>query len=419
VSKEKKTMKKTAVVLALVLAFALAMMAGCSTTSPAAAGPIGVKTAAATQKSMETELSVAGVIVPSQTITISSKVSGEVTAVNTEAGAAVKAGDELLTIDQKTLATQLEQAQAQLKAAQASATAATKQASATAAAVKAAKGQAAVAKINRDALQKAYDAMKALVDAGAATQAQLDDIQTKLDVAKAQYTAANSGTVNQAKSAAEASASSIDAAQANVEVVQANIKLLQLQLANTSVKTPIGGVVVTRNINVGEMAAAGSPLLTVADTGTLKLKGTVPQEALPLLKVGQEMAVTVDIYPGKSFTGKITLLGPMAVTTGEYFPIEVSLSNDGSLQAGLSAHAAVKVKTDAAVAVPNTAIVKGNSQSYVFLVKDGAVSKRAVTTGLSNNTDTEILSGLNAGEQVAVTNTASLEDGMPVTVAAQ
>ena len=411
-------MKKTPVVLGLIMSLCLVAATGCAPQA-ASTGPIAVKTAAATQKSLETELSVAGVLVPAQTVSISAKLAGEVTAVNADVGAAVKAGDELITIDRKALETQLAQAQAQLKAAQAQAKAATSQASAYNAAIKAAKGQASAAKINRDALQKAYDDLKKLVDSGAATQAQLDEIKTRLDVAKAQYSAASSGGVNQASSAANASANSADAAKANVEVVQAGIQLLQLQLNNASVKSPLNGVVVTRSINVGETAGAGVPLLTVADTGTLKLKGTVPQEALPLLQAGQAMTVSVDIFPGQSFDGKITLLGPMAVATGEYFPIEISLSNDGNLRAGLSAHADVKAQTAAVLTVPTAAIVKGNGQSSVYLIVGGVAKKQAVVTGLSGGADTEILGGLNAGDIVAVSNVRSLDDGMPVAASAQ
>lgn len=402
----------------LSIALGLALVAGgCSAQASATPATPVVQVAAAENRALDTDLSFSGVLVPAQTVSVVGKLSGAVLEVKADVGSVVKAGDVLVTIDTETLKTQLKQAQASVKSAKAQAKASKSQASAADSAVKNVKGQASVAKINRDALQKGYDDLKKLVDAGSATQAQLDDIKAKLDVAKAQYSAASGAAVKQAQSAATAAHDAINATSAAVEVAEASVDMIQIQLDNASVKAPIDGVVLTRTINPGEMAAAGTPLLTVADTNTLKLKGTVAQEALPLLKQGQAMDVAVDIFPGKTFAGEITLIGPMSVTTGEYFPIEVSLKNDGNLRAGLTAGAGIKVKTSANVAIPNAAIVKGGGESYVFVVKDGVAGKRAVTVGLTNGTDTEVLAGLSAGEQVAVSAVSSLTDGMAVTVA--
>jgi len=414
VNEERKVMKKISIALSILLALGLVLVSGCSLQS-ASAGPLTVKTAAAKQESLDTQISVAGVLVPVQTVSVAAKLSGSATAVNVDVGSVVNAGDVLITLDQKTLNTQMQSAQAALIAAQAQATAAASSAKASKSGASAARGNASAAKIARDAAQAAYDALQ---KATPPDPVAIEAAKVKLDIAKAQYSAA-SGTSGQASNGANAATSSIDAANAGVTVAEANIELLQIQLDNTSITAPISGVVVTRSINTGEMAAAGSPLFTIADVSTLKLRGTVPQEALPQLSQGQSMTVSVDIYPGKTYEGKITLIAPMAVATGEYFPIEISLPNDGTLKAGLSAQAVVQAKADAAVAVPTAAIVKGNGQSYVYVIQDGKAVKKVVVTGLTGGGDTEILSGLAVGDQVAVSNVAVLTDGMPVAAQAQ
>ncbi len=125
------------------------------------------------------------------------------------------------------------------------------------------------------------------------------------------------------------------------------------------------------------------------------------------------MDVTVDSFPGQDYKGTVTTLGPIAVSTGEVFPIEVTIKNDGRLMAGLTAHASAAVKASGIV-VPSSAVVQSNGASYVFVIKNGVASKRLVSTGLSSDEGTLILKGLTAGEQVAVTNTDALADNMPV-----
>jgi RND family efflux transporter MFP subunit len=155
-------------------------------------------------------------------------------------------------------------------------------------------------------------------------------------------------------------------------------------------------------------------VMSVVDASSLKLSSTVTQDTLPLLTLGQEMDVVIDSFPSQVYLGSVTTLGPIAVNTGEVFPIEVTIKNDGHLLAGLTAHASANVKTSGII-VPSSAVVQSSGNSYVFVIKDGVASKRLVSTGLKGEKGTLILKGLAAGEQVAVTNTDALADNMTVT----
>ncbi len=154
--------------------------------------------------------------------------------------------------------------------------------------------------------------------------------------------------------------------------------------------------------------------MSVVDASSLKLSSTVTQDLLPLLTLGQEMDVVIDNFPNRVYQGSVTTIGPIAVSTGEVFPIEVTIKNDGHLMAGLAAHASASVKASGIV-VPSSAVVEGSGTSYVFVIKDGVASKRLVSIGPRSDTDALILKGLTAGELVAVTNTNALGDNMPVT----
>jgi HlyD family secretion protein len=312
--------------------------------------------------------------------------SGQVTSMDYNVGDIVKAGDVIIKLETKTLNAQLQQAEASLQSAEAS--------------VQSAKNQAEVAKINLDIVQKSYNDAKVLYDSGASSKSQLDDVANKLELEKKKYENAEGSAKNQA--------------QAAVSTANANINNIRVQMENSVIKSPISGIVVTKSINLGEIASPNITLVTIADTSTLKLKGTVSQELLPLLQIGQEIEVSIDIYPDKTVKGRIENLGPMAVSTGAIFPIEIAIENSGDINAGLSAHAAIGIAQESGVVVPAEAVIRKNGESYVFVIKDNVASKRIVTTGIRSDKEVQILKGLNAGEKVAVTNVNSLSDNRSV-----
>jgi RND family efflux transporter MFP subunit len=361
-------------------------LAGCGSEAAANMNGVSVKTAAAEKHKLQTNVDVAGVLLPVQTVNIASKISGQVTSMGFDVGSSVKVGETLITLETKTLNAQLQQAQSSLQAAEA--------------AVQSAQNQAEQAKINLDTAQKAYDRTKALFDANSVSQSQLEDATSKLQLTQKQYDIASGPAQNQA--------------QAAINTAQANINSINVQLENATITSPINGIITNRNLNPGEVASVGVSLLTIADTSTLKLKGTISQEAVPLLKSGDEVNISIDIYPNKVFKGQISSIGPVAVSTGKYFPIEISISNTGDIKAGLSAHAPISLTTDENIIIPAAAVVQNNGQSYVYVIKDNVASKRTVETGLANDKEIEIIKGLDSGEKVATTNLNSLSDKMPV-----
>ncbi len=344
-----------------------------------------VKTATVEDAGFTQEIT--GTLVPARTVNIFSKLTGQVKSVLADVGDTVQAGRLLLQIDTRELNAQLRQAEAALQVVR-------DQAEQAEIAVE-------TAKINLDLAQKTYDRIKMLADAGAVSQSQFDEAQNKLDLARKQYESAQ-------KQYAIATGSALEQARAAVNTVQ-------VQLSNGEITSPITGVVTNRNINPGEMAAPGVALLTLADTSSLKLQGTVSEALVPLLAVGQKVKVAVTVLPGKIFEGEIAQLGPVAATTGQYFPIEIKIKNPGELKAGMTARAVLRTGGERGIVVPQSAVKTGNGRSYVFVVKpDGTVKKRFVTLGPTNESQAVVVSGLKKGERVAVSNVRMLQDGMKV-----
>lgn len=387
---------------ALLLAGALALAAAGCGARVKANDQVTVKAVAASQGEVVATVEVTGALVPVRTVNVSSKLSGQVKAVKANVGDRVQAGQLLVEIDTRELQAQLQQAEAAVRVVK-------DQAEQARIGMETAQIAIANAKVGLDAAQKYYDRMKALVDAGAAPQSQLDDAQTRLEQAQNGYETAQKQYETAQKQYETASGSGLAQAEAAVNTIKVN-------LSNASITSPISGIVTNRNVNPGEMATPAGPLLTIADTSTLKLQGTIGQEVVPLLAVGQKVTVTVDAMPGREFTGTVTQVGPVAAQTGQRFPVEISLPNQGDLKAGMTARASFKVTSPEGVVIPVAAVRTDNGQNYVFVVKSGTVERRPVTLGLKNDAQVIVLSGLQAGEKVAITNVGALQDKMAVVV---
>lgn len=378
--------KQIKVSLAALLALLLLLtVAGCAGRNENKAE--AVTTAAAENQELETTLELSGVLVPVQTVDISSKISGKVVSLGYNVGGAVKAGDILIQLDTDTLNAQLLQAEASLQSAEAAA--------------ESAGNQTSLARINLDAAQKLYDRTKVLSESGVVSQSQMDDITDKLNIAQNQFENASGPAQAQA--------------QAAISTARANIRNLQVQIDNATIRSPLDGILTTQSVNVGQVVSPGVAVISIVDISTLKLKSTVNQDLLPLLSVGQEMDITVDSYPDHKLNGIVSSIGPIAVNTGEVFPLEITINNNSSLTAGLSARAAMIIKIRGIV-VPAASVVQGSGESYVFVINGNTAAKRVVHVGLKNDKAAQILKGLNAGEQVAVTNVSALTDNKTVTV---
>ncbi len=350
----------------------------------------GASISAATveKKSLDPTLTIEGVLVPSQTAVVSSRISGQIDSVAVSAGSPVKAGQPLVTLDKRAIAAQLNQAGAGLQTAQAG--------------QEMSKGQVELAKIALDAAQKNYERVKVLNESGAASQSQMDEASDKLSTARTQYTNANGPGKSQAA--------------ASVSTAGATINNLQIQLDYTNLISPVDGIVTVQNAVIGETVSPGTALVTVADISVLKLKGMVSQDMLPVLKQGQTVKVTVGIYPEAPIEGTLTGIGPTAVGTGELFPIEITVPNDGRLMAGLTASASVATQGRTGIVIPDTAIVKESGKHFAYVIKDGVAAKTEIIPGLSHNRETEVLKGLREGDSIAVSGAGSLKDGMKVSV---
>jgi HlyD family secretion protein len=253
-------------------------------------------------------------------VTLAPEIAGRVAEVLVDEGDAVKKGDVLVRLDGTTLEAQRGQAAAALDAAEATASAADAEVAllqAGASAEQVAVAQAAVdrAKVTADALHDRYaDLSKAArkTTAGKALKTQRDTAAAGLRQARAQLALVRAGARPEQIEAAQARAK---AAAAQVEAAKAALAVVDSQIGKLAITAPSDGVVLARGVEPGSFAAPGSPLLEVGDLGDLSITVYVPEDRYGQLSLGQTASLSVDSFPGETFTGTIVHIADQAEFT--------------------------------------------------------------------------------------------------------
>lgn len=192
-------------------------------------------------------------------------------------------------------------------------------------------------------------------------------------------------------------------------------------LENTSLQSPINGVVTARNYDNGDMYSGGEPVLVVEQITPVKLLINVSETYFTKVKKGTPVDVKLDVYGDEVFTGTINLIYPTIDATTRTFQVEIRLDNkDQRVRPGMFARATLNFGTAENVVVPDLAIVKqaGSGDRYVFVYKDGKVSYNKVELDRRMGTEYELKSGVPDNSQVVVAGQSRLVNGMEVEVEA-
>jgi len=226
--------------------------------------------------------------------------------------------------------------------------------------------------------------------------------QNKQNVSKAQV------TVLKAK---------ISQSQAEMARDQANLKQLDEQLSYTDIVSPIDGIVLSRDVEMGDavssilvLGSSATLVMTLGDTSEVYVKGKVDESDIGKVYLGQPARIKVESFKDKTFNGKVTKISPMGVEKDNVttFEVRVSINNPGGeLKAEMTANAEIILEEHKNVLqIPEGAIIYDKDKKASVEIpdpkaKDGK-KKLAVNIGISNGAKTELLSGLKEGDQVVL-----------------
>lgn len=380
--------------------------------SPTKAVPVRVARAKAGQ--VQKKVRLYGAFAPSHTVAVGPKVAGRLERVLVEVGAQVKKGDLVATLETRELEAQLRQAEAALQAAKANLARVQKGASPE----EIAQLEAAVAQADAalSAARSSYYRTKALFDAEVVSRQQLEQAETQMKVAEAQFQQAYQ-RLAQAK--AGASQETIDAASAQVRQAEAARDLASIALSNAQIRAPVSGTVVETRGEPGELVAAGTPVAVLACTDPLFLDLNVPENLAPALKPGDAVELKVEAVGTSPVLGKIKWVSPAASTQSRLFKVRVEVPNkEGLLRPGMFAEAWLLEASRQGVTVPEEALIYSRqdpSRATVFTVDNGIARLKSVSVLLSDGSQA-VVSGVEEGELLVVSGQNSLGDGAPVDV---
>lgn len=244
-------------------------------------------------------------------------------------------------------------------------------------------------------------------------KAQLDQAQANLDklltpVSQDDLTAAQAQVAqaqnNLEKLLAGPDQATLAIAQAGVEQAQIAVKQAQLALQHAQIVAPFDGVITAVNISVGQTAGSGTAAIEIQDLAHLEIVVSEAETDVPSIKLGQTAQVTLDALPNLTLQGKVTQIAPAGVISQGVvtYPVTVSLTNPPTtVKTGMSASVSVvTAEHDNVLVLPNRAVHTQGRQHYVNVLFEGNVIQVPVTVGLSNDTQTEITSGLKEGDTV-------------------
>ena len=213
-------------------------------------------------------------------------------------------------------------------------------------------------------------------------------------------------------------------AQSDFETAELGYKVrksnYQNMLENTILKSPISGFVTARNFDVGDLFSMTAPLFVVQQVVPVKLLVGISESEYTKVKKGDEVTLTVDALPGRTFTGKVNRLYPVMNASTHTFSAEVTVPNtDRQLRPGMYARVSVNFGTSRRIVLPDQALVRqeGTGQRFVYILnEDGTVSYIPVGMGRHMGAEYEITSGLEEGQTVVVKGQSALKDGVKVNV---
>lgn len=378
-------------ILAALLAASMALCAGCGSQSDDTAEddqtPSGtaVEVTEVTHGAMSTEYSVNGKVAADNEVQVFPMLAGQVLTLSVSEGDKVSKGQTLLSVDTSTVTSTMSSLRESYNATK----------TATDKAIE-------NAQISVQQAQLAVENTEALLEAGAAAEQDLTKAKQGLEQAQAGVAQARA---QQAASLAQ---------------IQASMDQINKQASLGTVTAPCAGTVTTVNVVQGGMASSAQPAVVIAEESRVKIKASVSEDVFAGLHVGDSAGVQISVLSDEVKTAKILSLPAAANQQTNLYDVSVSVP-DGSDPA-IGSFATVIFYTDRrenTLSVPTECVLTGNdNERYLFTVDEGGTTAKRVTveTGLVGKTQTEITSGLTAGDRVVTKGQSYLSDGSAVRV---
>ena len=246
-------------------------------------------------------------------------------------------------------------------------------------------------------------------EAASLAQAKAEEQLAKANVERAQKLAGTKAISQQ----------DLDQLQSHLQVATAARQVAEERLADRTIVASFDGMLGPRLVSPGQYVIAGAPLTTIVDASRVKVTFRIPERQLAEVQVGQKSRLRVASYPTRAFEGQVDLIDPEVDQATRTAGIRLVAPNaEGLLKPGMFSHVELVVRTRPnAVVIPESALVPSLDQFTVFGVENGVARTKPIKLGMRLPGKVEVREGLSAQEEIVVSGTQKLVEGMKVVAA--
>jgi membrane fusion protein, multidrug efflux system len=204
--------------------------------------------------------------------------------------------------------------------------------------------------------------------------------------------------------------------QLDSKLAQADQELRTAEVARSyaSMQAPFAGIITDKSVDLGALAVPGAPLLTI-ERETYRLEASVGESKLGLIRTGQAVSVTLDGIE-RTFVSRVSAIVPSVDPSARAYTVKIDLPGGAALRSGMFGRAVFPLGSREALTIPAAAVIGRGQLESVFVADGGAARTRLITLGGRTGDKVEVLSGLNAGEQVIFPVPQGLADGARIEV---
>jgi RND family efflux transporter MFP subunit len=277
--------------------------------------------------------------------------------------------------------------------------------------------EAALAEVHsaQPEIESAVAAAKAQLDLAQATFARMEELFGKKSISNQEFdeAAAKVKVATANNNLAESKRAQLSA---KVQRAEQAIRSTKIAQSYSTIISPFAGMVAEKLVEPGTLASPGTPLLTIEQSGALRLEASIEESRLDQVRVGQAVGVEVDAVPGP-LNGRVAEIVPSVDSASRTFLAKIDLPQRAQLRPGRFGRARFSLGPREVLTIPTAALsVRGQLQMVYAVDSSGVARSRMVTTGVASGSETEILSGLSVGESIVSPLTPAVADGIKVEV---
>ncbi|MBI2425228.1 MAG: efflux RND transporter periplasmic adaptor subunit [Candidatus Hydrogenedentes bacterium] len=364
-----------------------------SASPPGVQAPVTIVEALAVPESYEA----VGTVRPKVSSTLQSKMTGHVLSVSVREGDRVESGQILVELDARETESHLSRAEGALREAQQARNETDK-------ALQAAIQSRAAAEADNELAASTFARYQELLARQVVSQQTFDEANAKMKGA-----AAGSARADEMVSSLRAKQGEVDA---RIGQAEAEVRNAQTMLSFAQVTAPFAGIITSKSVEVGDLAAPGAPLLTLEDPQMYRLEVQVDEEQIQKIAPGATVSVMLDAMSEVPMTGAVSEIVPASDAASRSIVVKIDLPTEATVRSGMFGRARFELGARQTLVVPQAAVFQRGQLLGVYVVGEGDIARlRLITRGKTYDAGVEVLSGLDPGERIVSDQVDQVADG--------